>query len=62
MAKKSGVWILVTTIVKNLRQGLENPRCVGIEQSEQGYDIVRWSIFRIVEVIVTASIVYCVGQ
>lgn len=37
VAEKPGVWILVITTIKNLWQGLGNPRRVGIDKSKQGY-------------------------
>lgn len=62
MAKKSGVWIHVITIVKEVGQSLENPRCVSIEESEQGYSFIRQLRCHIAGVIATIPIVRCMGD
>ena len=61
MAQKSGIWILLITAVKNLRQGFGNPRCVGIEKFKQSYisldDTIPYH-----GTIVTIPIMCCMGK
>lgn len=45
VTKQLGVWIMTVTIVEKLRQGLESPRRVGIDESIHGYGFVRWVTF-----------------